>query len=144
MKMKKTAARKETKADRAMKKLTARAQSLKAEIGRKKRISPGQQRALKRLAKDVEAYNRSTGRFDIGVERAAFSTGAAGRAAFSAFCSKEPPQRCCDLNCPAIPPNRPDGYLCWLELDQSYCDSLQNLSVCSYKCIRFDSIPVFW
>ena len=119
--------------------LTARAQALQTEVAKTESVSPAQRQAFDSLVADVNAYNASTKRFDITVERATFVTSGSNEAAFSSTeCPN--PQECCTLNCPPYPPNAPIGYFC-MEDGMSFCDPRTKVSVCSYRCVKIWRIP---
>lgn len=115
--------------------ITARAIALEKEVTKANSVSPGQSEAFRRLVADVEAYNNSTKRFNLSVERAAVGTLTSGQPAYSsiALC----PERGCSScsTCPFFPPNRPKGYFCLL--DGRICDPTTKNTVCSYRCVKY-------
>lgn len=118
--------------------LTARARALEDETTKTNSISPAHRQAFDGLVADVRAYNASTNRFDVSVERATFITPAGKEAAaFSLHCPSG--AGCCTTSCPSAPPNRPKGYVCY-EDGGSYCSpdplSGTTTNVCSYRCVK--------
>ena len=114
--------------------LTARAIALEEEVTKANSVGPGQSEAFNRLVADVEAHNKSTGRFNLSVERAAFGTPPSGQPAYSSSAlSHESGNRSCS-SCPIFPPNRPKGYFCLL--DSRICDPITKNTVCSYRCVK--------
>src|SRR5262245_32564077 len=118
--------------------LAARARALETKVMKAKKVSAAQRHAFDRLIADVKAYNTATGRFDVSVERATFTTAPAHRPAYSSrmIDTGEP---FCTVDCPFFPPNRPDGYFC-LPDGESFCDPDTGNTVCSYRCVK---IPLY-
>jgi hypothetical protein len=117
--------------------LVARARALEKEVTKANAVNASQQQALDQLVADIETYNAATKRFDISVERAVFTTPNGGQPAYST------PHRDddkCDP-CPVSPPNRPQGYICWLDNKDSFCDPRTGIRVCSYTCVQISLIP---
>lgn len=113
--------------------LTERAVALRDEVTTAGRVTEAQQQAFDELTDDIEAWNASTGRFDIMVAKATTVTPCTGGTVYSAR-AIQAGDRTCTPNCPFFPPNRPEGYFCLP--DGHSCDPVSGTTVCSYRCVK--------
>lgn len=99
--------------------------------------------AFDALVADVTAYNKSTARTDVTVQRGVVTEPGAGQvgvvSGFSALQNTGGGLCPADFKCPATPANAPAGYTC-REDGASFCDPATGNRVCSYRCVRVEKL----